>query len=377
MAEPLPAPSPRPADVVDGQVASPTEEKDSHASMAEAPPPTPNGVDNPARSHDTVPPLPATMDTPSSAQPGPDVKVEHVPHDSDRLADQPETETWDNSPTKSRPRPPDSREHTEDAKEPASRRSSDAQAAPTTASNATPTPRKQTNGTIGSIYSGNKIRHLKKDDGVPLWRKDIQFKFLTLVFEDETPVFTRASDGQTGLPFADVYVDAMTKSSKTSRVLKEKLRHDRAAAINMAKVCLLVNFGRMNTTLNCKTPSVPSSFPFFCRGTPSISDTPPSFSGDARSTADLSPYSCPPSAYRRLQHLQAAAGCSSPEIDPKGGFRRLEPAFYDRKAQETASASDKSRQPSFRPVAVRAQSLRASLFPAARLFRSCPWFNAE
>ena len=35
--------------------------------------------------------------------------------------------------------------------------------------------RRQANGTIGSVYSGNKIRHLKKDDGVPLWRKDIQY----------------------------------------------------------------------------------------------------------------------------------------------------------------------------------------------------------
>lgn len=112
--------------------------------------------------------------------------------------------------------------------------------------------RRQANGTIGSVYSGNKIRHLKKDDGIPLWRKDIQYEFLKLVFEDKTPVFTRLSDGAKGLDFADIYIDAMARSSKTSKILKDKLQNDKAAAISMAMVCLLVNFGRMNTTLNCE-----------------------------------------------------------------------------------------------------------------------------
>lgn len=110
--------------------------------------------------------------------------------------------------------------------------------------------RRQANGTIGSVYSGNKIRHLKKEDGIPLWRKDIQYQFLKLVFEDKTPVFTRWPDGKKGFDFADVYIDAMARSSKTSKILKDKLQNDKQAAISMAMVCLLVNFGRMNTTLN-------------------------------------------------------------------------------------------------------------------------------
>lgn len=111
--------------------------------------------------------------------------------------------------------------------------------------------RRNANGTIGSVYSGNKIRHLKKDDGIPLWRRDIQFAFLRAVFEDTTPVFTLMSDCTTGHTFADIYIDAMARSSKTSKILKDKLLTDRAAALNMAMVCLLVNVGRMNTTLNC------------------------------------------------------------------------------------------------------------------------------
>ena len=86
--------------------------------------------------------------------------------------------------------------------------------------------RRQPNGTIGSVYSGNKIRHLKKEDGIPLWRKDIQYQFLKLVFEDKTPVFTRYPDGEKNLDFADVYIDAMARSSKTSKILKDKLQND-------------------------------------------------------------------------------------------------------------------------------------------------------
>ncbi|KAJ9645177.1 hypothetical protein H2199_003182 [Coniosporium tulheliwenetii] len=114
----------------------------------------------------------------------------------------------------------------------------------------TTTTRRNANGSVSSVYSGNKIRHLKKDDGIPLWRKDIQYDFLRFVFEDDKKVFHRFSDGTFGYTFADIYLDAMAKSSKCSKILKDKLLTERAAAINMAMVCLLVNVGRMNTTLN-------------------------------------------------------------------------------------------------------------------------------
>lgn len=108
------------------------------------------------------------------------------------------------------------------------------------------------NGNSVSVYSGNKMKNIKKDDGVPLWRKDIQYDFLRAIFEDDKPVFTNFYDGTERCTFADIYVDAMARSSKTSKILKDKLLTDRAAAANMAMVCLLVNVGRMNTTLNCK-----------------------------------------------------------------------------------------------------------------------------
>lgn len=98
-----------------------------------------------------------------------------------------------------------------------------------------------------------KIRHLKKDDGEPLWRVDIQYDFLKAVFDNEDKVFTNTYDDS--LPpqdFADLYIDTMSRSSKTSKVLRDKLLSDREAAKGMAMVCLLVNMGRMNTTLNCE-----------------------------------------------------------------------------------------------------------------------------
>jgi len=117
--------------------------------------------------------------------------------------------------------------------------------------------RRNANGTIGSVYSGNKIRHLKKEDGIPLWRKDIQLNFLECVFQNETKCFTKASAPEKGPvhTFADIYVDAMARSSKTSKILKEKLLADQDGAMHMAMICLLVNVGRMNTTLNCEESS--------------------------------------------------------------------------------------------------------------------------
>ena len=107
------------------------------------------------------------------------------------------------------------------------------------------------NPALGSVFTGNKIKHLKKEDGIPLWRGDIQLNFLQCVFEDTSPVFTKFHDGKKNCSFAEIYVDAMARSGKTSKVLKEKMLADHVGAQSMAMICLLVNIGRMNTTLNC------------------------------------------------------------------------------------------------------------------------------
>jgi Ino eighty subunit 1 len=108
-----------------------------------------------------------------------------------------------------------------------------------------------------SGYSGHKVRHLKKDDGEPLWRKDIQYEFLWNIFDDDTKCFTNSYDPELEQQsFAELYIDAMARSSKTSKILRDKLLSEHEPAKNMAMVCLLVNLGRMNTTLNCKLSHV-------------------------------------------------------------------------------------------------------------------------
>ena len=131
-----------------------------------------------------------------------------------------------------------------------------ADATPTTTAS---TSRRKKDGAAGStlnssVYIGNKVRHLKKDDGEPLWRKDIQYDFLKLIFENDNAVFTNSyePDNIGKQTFANLYIDAMARSSKTSKILRDKLLSEHEPAKNMAMVCLLVNLGRMNTTLNCK-----------------------------------------------------------------------------------------------------------------------------
>ncbi|KAM0435253.1 hypothetical protein ACHAPT_003346 [Fusarium lateritium] len=127
--------------------------------------------------------------------------------------------------------------------------------------NATPEPQEKSSRVKGkgsqNKDAGNqpqigKIRHLKKEDGEPLWRSDIQYDFLKAVFDNEHAVFTNSYEPERlgKQNFADLYIDTMSRSSKTSKVLRDKLLSDREAAKGMAMVCLLVNMGRMNTTLN-------------------------------------------------------------------------------------------------------------------------------
>lgn len=102
------------------------------------------------------------------------------------------------------------------------------------------------------------FKHLKKADGEPFWRKDIQYDFLHELFTDDTRVFTNsfpfcevpnAANGPK-LTFAELYVRTLAESLKSSKVLRERLIKDTEMGVAVSKVCLLVNAGRMNTTVN-------------------------------------------------------------------------------------------------------------------------------
>lgn len=102
------------------------------------------------------------------------------------------------------------------------------------------------------------FKHLKKSDGEPFWRKDIQYDFLRELFADETKCFTNTfpfceyvncANGPK-LTFSELYVRTLAESSKSSKVLRERLIKDSDMGVAVSKVCLLVNAGRMNTTVN-------------------------------------------------------------------------------------------------------------------------------
>lgn len=106
-----------------------------------------------------------------------------------------------------------------------------------------------------SIYVFAKTPQIKKPDGKPLLRKDIQFALLSYIFYDKREVFTSSyAHTQSKMCFADLYIESMARSSKCSRVVRDKLFMDRELAISVAMVSLLVNVGKMNTTLTCTSP---------------------------------------------------------------------------------------------------------------------------
>lgn len=92
-----------------------------------------------------------------------------------------------------------------------------------------------------------KTRHLKKREGDPFLRRDISYDFLHCLFLNSIPCF---SHNGTKVPFSTLYTSSISTSSKCSKILKDRLSKDPAMSLSVAKVCLLVNSGRLNTTIN-------------------------------------------------------------------------------------------------------------------------------
>ena len=107
-----------------------------------------------------------------------------------------------------------------------------------------------------SMSGGKNLKPLKREDGEPLWRKDLQYDFLKAVFEDDKAVFTNSYEPNqiAKQTFANLYIDTVARSSRTSKFLKDQLLTEHEPAKKIAMVCLLVNLGRMDTTLSCACP---------------------------------------------------------------------------------------------------------------------------
>ncbi len=86
-----------------------------------------------------------------------------------------------------------------------------------------------------------------------LTRDDIQFDLLDSIFSDPTKAFTDQTGGKSSskITFSQLYINALYQSNKCSKVLKDKMKETPAFAIELAKISLLANVGRINTTMAC------------------------------------------------------------------------------------------------------------------------------
>ncbi|KAH3680782.1 hypothetical protein WICMUC_000133 [Wickerhamomyces mucosus] len=129
-----------------------------------------------------------------------------------------------------------------------------------------------------TVLVSARSRHLKKEDGHPFTRKDIQFAFLRALFDNKVKAFsdpfpdlqervklqadedrseeglevedTREYNSEEKLTFAELYIKTIAHSSKCSKILRDRLLNDFNTSIPTCMICLLVNVGRMNTTIN-------------------------------------------------------------------------------------------------------------------------------
>lgn len=108
-----------------------------------------------------------------------------------------------------------------------------------------------------AVGPGKRTIALKRVDGEPLTRVDIQYDVLHTIFHDTHAVFTDPypSDDATAtkLSFHDLYLKTILHSPKATKALKDKMTDSPAFAEDFAMLALLVNVGRVNTTMSCKS----------------------------------------------------------------------------------------------------------------------------
>ncbi|KAK0246034.1 hypothetical protein EDD85DRAFT_42634 [Armillaria nabsnona] len=97
---------------------------------------------------------------------------------------------------------------------------------------------------------------IKRADGDPLTRVDLQYDFLLNIFSDDQRVFTdpypSAFSGPPGgkVSFRDLYVNAIMHSTKATKALKDSMSASAIFATDFAMLALLANVGRVNTTMS-------------------------------------------------------------------------------------------------------------------------------
>ena len=98
---------------------------------------------------------------------------------------------------------------------------------------------------------------LKRVEGEPLTRADIQYDLLHNIFQDKHDVFTDPYPPPDVNPtpkicFRDLYLKYILHSPKATKALKDKMLDSQTFAEDFGMLALLVNVGRVNTTMSCK-----------------------------------------------------------------------------------------------------------------------------
>lgn len=124
-----------------------------------------------------------------------------------------------------------------------------------------------------------KIIALKYSDGHPLSRQDLQYDLLDHIFSDPRKAFTNphptnpGQDPQPKITFKELYLNTILHSPKCSRGPRDKALENPDFGTEFAKISLLTNVGRINTTMACSSfishiskralliHSIPSVFP--------------------------------------------------------------------------------------------------------------------
>ncbi|KAF8591903.1 hypothetical protein K439DRAFT_1626417 [Ramaria rubella] len=103
--------------------------------------------------------------------------------------------------------------------------------------------------------SSRRTLPIKRADAELLSREDIQYDLLEAIFNDQHAVFTNQSPevntsrGIKKVTFCELYSLTIIASPRCSKVLREKMTEIPKFAIDFAKIALLANVGRINTTM--------------------------------------------------------------------------------------------------------------------------------
>ncbi|KAI0639239.1 hypothetical protein C8Q77DRAFT_1152229 [Trametes polyzona] len=107
----------------------------------------------------------------------------------------------------------------------------------------------------GSQSHHRKTLAVKRADGEPLTRVDLQYDMLSHIFADKHAVFTdpyttiRGDPAGTKVTFRDLYVNALIHSPRCSKASRDKIRESPEFGNEFAMISLLSNVGRINTTM--------------------------------------------------------------------------------------------------------------------------------